>query len=505
MKKVTIAFLLLFFTACSPMGRLIKGREVSLLSLPKIMEKNNNGISEGKLYRGIGFLKHNDHEAAIFNLKEAVDLNEKNYLAHFYLALALKNKGIMQESIDEYEKSISIFPGDSQVYYNLAVAYYNIGEVSKAKETIDKAKEIEPSTSKVYEEVLKHINGKSIDVKFLEKVESVLQVEKVMSEVATFSQEIKPKEEQNRIKEELIKKYSDIQEKRRKKEKTLRTPGYNVAIKVGTWLSGTDIDFESRFPAQDKESESNGKKSKRVSKWGDLDSTQLLVNVEYIPRYWLSFDAFFTAGENKGGMWKETSFESQKTIGSDSDSDTQLYGGNIHFRSHKINNFIYDGFLGFQHFQSKMNMTNGTFLSPTEDSIPGLDSTYEYSFDSLRLGGRLIYQDETPSLTNFGFRAYMSILPWSSFSGEGIWNLNNEYVKTTHKATDFSGFDGEFAITYHPYKYLFFELGYKYLNLRVGSGDEKRTLYNGTTETNNYFDGFRVKAFGPFISAFTTF
>jgi len=454
-----------------------------------IVTTNDVSLAEGKLYRGIGYLKHDKIEEAIFTLKEAISLNSKNYLAHYYLALCFKKSGVINEAILEYGRAISIFQGDVRLYYNLGLAYYKTNQLAKAEENFDKAKSIDEGNKEVYKKILKRCREKAIDTAFLEKVERYFQFTGSVSEASTFAENLKTEKEQEEIRENILKKYSSIQEEKKNAEIASSTLQNHVSLQVGSWLSARNVELETRPDG----------KPKYSSKWNGVSSQLIMLKAEYIPAYWLSFDGYYIFGDGSG-TWEE-----KDGIGnfadSDVDGDAKIYGANLHVRSHKIDNFTYDGFIGFQHIEDTLTRTEA--VAPPE-GIPGFTS-YDYSFDSVKVGLRMIYSDPKPSLTNFGIRGYISILPWVTFEGEGALTGGGSYARTKTSADGNSGFDGEIAITYHPFSHLFLSLGFKHMNIRVGGGEETRTSKAGVENKNDFLDGFRATTYGPFISASAAF
>jgi len=190
---------------------------VSCANIPGVIVTTNDvNLAEGKLYRGIGYIKHSNVEEAIFTLKEAISLNPRNYLAHYYLALCFKKSGIINEAIREYGRAISIFNGDVRLYYNLGLAYYKTKQFAKAEENFEKAKDIDNGNKEVYKKLLKQCRERTINTAFLEKVERYFQFTGSISEAPTFAENLKTEKEQEDIRKNILKKYSSIQEKKKR-------------------------------------------------------------------------------------------------------------------------------------------------------------------------------------------------------------------------------------------------------------------------------------------------
>ncbi len=86
-------------------------------------------------WTGIGFaeFQKQNYPAAERAYKEAVDLNNRYYQAHFRLGELYYVQGRPVEAIDRFSRSVELVPNFAEGYYWLGLTYMKIEELSKAK------------------------------------------------------------------------------------------------------------------------------------------------------------------------------------------------------------------------------------------------------------------------------------------------------------------------------------------------------------------------------------
>jgi len=65
-------------------------------------------------------------------------------IVHYHLAIALARKGLLDETIEQFNKILAFDPDMAPAHYYIGVAYYYKGEVDRAMKHFKKAIEIEP-------------------------------------------------------------------------------------------------------------------------------------------------------------------------------------------------------------------------------------------------------------------------------------------------------------------------------------------------------------------------
>ena len=98
--------------------------------------------------RAVDLTKKNQTEAALAEWKKAVELNPEEAKAHFNLALALDNQGLLDEAIIHYQKATDLEPDNTAAFTNLAVALARTGKLDEAVESFAKCAAIEPGSAR---------------------------------------------------------------------------------------------------------------------------------------------------------------------------------------------------------------------------------------------------------------------------------------------------------------------------------------------------------------------
>ena len=111
----------------------------------KINDKSIEKTFEGIKMQGIDFSKSKKP------FEEAVQLDNKNYLAMFYIGTYERafNKDA-KKAIEYYQKAINLNPKNPRPYNNLAIAYGYLGDTKKSDETIKQIMSLFPEYPEGY-------------------------------------------------------------------------------------------------------------------------------------------------------------------------------------------------------------------------------------------------------------------------------------------------------------------------------------------------------------------
>src|ERR1700757_3476028 len=71
-------------------------------------------------------------DQAIANYRKALELEPKDALTHYNLALALKYKGEPRQAVDEFEAALRLKPKSAEVHYGLGATWYDLHDQSAA-------------------------------------------------------------------------------------------------------------------------------------------------------------------------------------------------------------------------------------------------------------------------------------------------------------------------------------------------------------------------------------
>lgn len=144
----------------------------------KINEKSIEKTFEGIKMQGIDFSKSRKP------FEEAVQLDNKNYLAMFYIGTYERafNKDA-KKAIEYYQKAIKLNPKNPRPYNNMAIAYGYLGENKKSDETIKQIMVLFPEYPEgYYQWALKLLDNKkySESTEYMKKaIEKYSKIEKI--------------------------------------------------------------------------------------------------------------------------------------------------------------------------------------------------------------------------------------------------------------------------------------------------------------------------------------
>jgi outer membrane protease len=212
------------------------------------------------------------------------------------------------------------------------------------------------------------------------------------------------------------------------------------------------------------------------------DAGMFIINSDAFLFWRLYLDAFVGIGDIQDGEQTDTDWmwqiSDQKWLESKSaaDGNVNTWNVNVNFRviEEKDDKGYFDLCLGYLYYRDDItNITDLVYYienwEPVYDPIAGHDSSDKYTFDGFRLGGRAkIRMSERFALVgNIGF------MPWMDAERSGYWNLRYMDISGDTRGTAFDLMAGvEFKIT----KFLFVEVGYKYMSFDTNEGDYFHTI-----------------------------
>ena len=144
----------------------------------KINDKSIEKTFEGIKMQGIDFSKSKKP------FEEAVQLDNKNYLAMFYIGTYERvfNKDT-KKAIEYYQKAINLNPKNPRPYNNLAIAYGYLGDTKKSDETIKQIMSLFPEYPEgYYQWALKLLDNKkySESIEYMKKaIEKYNKIKKI--------------------------------------------------------------------------------------------------------------------------------------------------------------------------------------------------------------------------------------------------------------------------------------------------------------------------------------
>lgn len=149
--------------------------------------------------------------------------------------------------------------------------------------------------------------------------------------------------------------------------------------------------------------------------------------------------------------------------------------------------------IGFLHYEDRLRLRNGIQTIPSSGPFTGLDSTFYFNWNALKLGTAL----DTGPIGRFLFHGLLSLYPYVRYKGEGFWNLRAIYDPVNNPdpfsadspnfiQKDSSGYGGEAAlgVSFRITGNAQLSAGYRYLYLAARGGTHKLYFADGTVTTS---------------------
>jgi tetratricopeptide (TPR) repeat protein len=106
--------------------------------------------AEDRIKQGIAYYDQDELEAALGELKKAIELEPDNADAHRNLGSVYVKQGKWQEAAAAYEQAIQLSPDFGEAYGDLVVPYINLNKLSEAIEAGEKAIALAPNYAIAY-------------------------------------------------------------------------------------------------------------------------------------------------------------------------------------------------------------------------------------------------------------------------------------------------------------------------------------------------------------------
>ena len=117
----------------------------TFFSIESLLDQDKISL-EAMYYRGSYFLHElADPEKAIIEFKKILSKNPSFVLAHYELAAAYRNLGMLDKAISQYEKTLALNPDFPEALSNLGGYYFRAGKLDQAVSTFKKAIEVYPN------------------------------------------------------------------------------------------------------------------------------------------------------------------------------------------------------------------------------------------------------------------------------------------------------------------------------------------------------------------------
>ncbi|MCJ7833675.1 MAG: hypothetical protein MUQ20_04750 [Deltaproteobacteria bacterium] len=265
----------------------------------------------------------------------------------------------------------------------------------------------------------------------------------------------------------------------------------NIDISFGYLISQSHCGWEVSFPDQ-------YGRGKSELKFTGMSSSIPFVSLDIkYPNSYASLSIQFGKGLSSNGEGTDTDYQAGATYlrsKFDLTEETTLWISDIQttFTFHSKPRWVLKPFLGWQHYEEKIKMTNGfwTNLNGAETNTPidGLGSRYDFSWDALRMGIRGELELVSPrqsGIIPLRLKSHLAVFPFIHYRGVGVWNLRDDFRQDPsfyHEADNFGllGMDGTISLVYQPLKHLEFEGGGRILYFNVQDGTDMTYFSNNT-------------------------
>lgn len=269
---------------------------------------------------------------------------------------------------------------------------------------------------------------------------------------------------------------------------------------IEEWFTSGDAGWQISFPYDNNDSGGNG--SGRIESelsFKHIDSPITILNASGMlnPEWKICVSLGF--GSISSGSGTDTDRDFPSTGGvivfseskEDISGDVRLWRIDLNYRMRYPDNMRspWGLSLGFLHYEDNLVITNGVqtisqpgwwwdpYPNPPLGPFPGLHSTYDFSWDALKVGA--VYEGALDE--RLVFSGAFSAYPLVSYRGEGFWNLRD--MTFVHKATSGFGYEARLGLKYLITDNSEFMAGYRYFYLKAENGTDTTYfsgLYGGT-------------------------
>ena len=316
------------------------------------------------------------------------------------------------------------------------------------------------------------------------------------------------------------------------------TSPVGAALGIQGWFSSASAKWQISFPYQTRFANPGIKAGTTGTVESQLDfesydSPVFIVTggARLTPR--ISFDVMFGTGSIAGGKGRDTdrfipnggtAFEFSESR-NDLSGDVRLWSLNFYYNNGRSADTRRDAWgllVGFLHYEDNLVMKNGVqtvselFDASTTTAskvplgpLPGLNSTYDFSWDALKAG----ITRQALLTKQLWYEGVLSIYPYVMYQGEGFWNLRAGTDPTdfrrsppsfVHQSTSGYGYEAALGLAYDISDNFELSAGYRYLHLYSAGGTDTTFFADGSTAVSN-LDWVTVTRQGAYAGALFKF
>ncbi len=266
----------------------------------------------------------------------------------------------------------------------------------------------------------------------------------------------------------------------------------NAALGIQGWFSTASAKWKISFPYQTGtlESELN---------FNDMNGPIILFFGGGKLSDAVSFDLVYGTGSIAGGRAIDTDrFIAGGGTGSvlsesrsDLTGDVRMLGGNLYFNSGRFSSprvGHWGALAGFLHYEDSLTIRNGTQTIPPLGPFGGLDSTYNFFWNAVRVG----ITRQAPLTKSFSYLGVLSLYPYVVYRGEGYWNLRTtgpnafraQAPNFVQESSNGYGYDAALELVYDLTEHVALSAGYRYFYLYARDGTDTTYFADGTSSAD---------------------
>lgn len=287
----------------------------------------------------------------------------------------------------------------------------------------------------------------------------------------------------------------------------------NISVGAGAWITTGEGGWETSFIFTDPGFGVATGRSKL--QWENLDSVVFVLSGEVRASRLVSFAGRLGGGNiNDGANTDSDWIDDFKFLESEAQTEgnTKFFTLDMLvdlrelFKLKKVDAQL-EGFIGYHYYTDEVNDTDGVTTlvlgEPIYDPLDGLDSTYDFAWQMLRLGGRAII----PVYPKWTLSCEAALLALLDYEGQAYWNLragsgpddfresSPNFVQTADTGR---GIDARCSLSYELHKSLTLSAGYWYMHFEAENGEDTIYFADGTAG-NTSLDNVESTRHGAFL------
>src|SRR6266849_3068321 len=127
-------------------GRLLKMLSVLVLSLG-LSDLSCAQTAESFRQQATELARSKSWDEAIASYRKALELEPKDSLTHYNLALTLKYKGDAKQAVEEFEVALQLKPNWAEAHYGLGATWYDLNDQAAALKELRTASDLDPANA----------------------------------------------------------------------------------------------------------------------------------------------------------------------------------------------------------------------------------------------------------------------------------------------------------------------------------------------------------------------